>query len=152
MKLKLNSKQFDFEDPDHIIVEKVSNEVFIIKQQQKGSNKLWETKGKRPCKKMERIPQSITSSSSLEGDEPGGVGSTNTRPTVLNRLVRDGELSQVVTNHLRLDLDLVEGLPVVHTNDASNHLWDNDHVPQVGSHWLWLLSLWCLPFLFINPK
>merc|ERR1719400_3050419 len=38
------------------------------------------------------------------------VGGTNTGPTVLHRLVGDGELSQVV----------------------SSHLWDYDHVPEVG--------------------
>ena len=57
-----------------------------------------------------------------------------------------------MTNHLRLDLDLVKGLSIVHSNDASDHLWDNDHVPEVGSHWFWLLTLWCLPFLVINQK
>ena len=38
----------------------------------------------------------------LEWDESGGVGGSDTGPTVLHRLVGDAELSQVVTNHVRL--------------------------------------------------
>jgi hypothetical protein len=38
----------------------------------------------------------------LEGDESGRVGGTDTRATVLDRLVGDGELAQVVSDHLRL--------------------------------------------------
>ena len=52
-----------------------------------------------------------------------------------------------MTNHLRLDLNLVEGLAVVDTNDASDHFWNNDHVAEVSSHWLRLLTSWGLPFL-----
>jgi hypothetical protein len=37
-----------------------------------------------------------------------------------------------VTDHLGLDLDLVELLAGVDTNDAANHLGDNDHVTEVG--------------------
>lgn len=76
------------------------------------------------------------------------MGSTNTRPTVLDWLVRDGELCEVVANHLRLDLNLVEGLAVVDTDDASDHLRHNDHVPEVGPHRLWLLTSRCILFLF----
>lgn len=39
---------------------------------------------------------------SLEGNEAGRVGGTDTGTTVLYRLVGDGELSSVVTNHLGL--------------------------------------------------
>lgn len=49
-----------------------------------------------------------------------------------NRAVRDGELSQVVADHLGLDLNLVEDLSVVDTNDGSNHLGDNNHVSEVS--------------------
>jgi hypothetical protein len=38
----------------------------------------------------------------LQRDESWRVGSSNTGPTVLHRLVWDRELSQVVSNHLRL--------------------------------------------------
>lgn len=38
----------------------------------------------------------------LQRNEAGGVGGSNTRATMLNRLVCNGEFSKVVTNHLRL--------------------------------------------------
>lgn len=38
----------------------------------------------------------------LKRDKPGAVGGTNTWPSMLYWLVGDGELSQVVSNHLRL--------------------------------------------------
>eukprot|EP01084_Bolivina_argentea_P067095 122280_1 len=67
----------------------------------------------------------------LQGDESRRVGRTNTRATVLDGLVRNGELSQVVSNHFGLNFDTVEVLSVVDTDDASDHLRDNNHVPQV---------------------
>merc|ERR1719330_1599276 len=75
----------------------------------------------------------------LEGDESGAVGGTNTRPTVLHGLVGDGELSQVVSNHLWLHLNLCEDLAVVNSNNGASHLWDNDHVPQVSLDHIGLL-------------
>lgn len=44
----------------------------------------------------------------------------------------DGEFTKVVANHLGLDLNLVELLSGVNTDDAADHLGDNDHVTQVG--------------------
>ena len=60
------------------------------------------------------------------------MGSTNTGLTVLHGLVGDGELAQVVADHLRLDLHSIEDLAVVHTDDAADHLGDDDHVTEVG--------------------
>lgn len=37
-----------------------------------------------------------------------------------------------MANHLGLDLDLVELLSGVDTDDGTNHLRDNDHVTKVG--------------------
>lgn len=37
-----------------------------------------------------------------------------------------------MANHLRLDLNLVELLAGVDTNDASNHLGDDNHVSEVS--------------------
>lgn len=37
-----------------------------------------------------------------------------------------------MTNHLRLDLDLVELLAGVDTNNATDHLGNNDHVTKVS--------------------
>uniref|UniRef100_A0A0A9G7S7 40S ribosomal protein S15 n=1 Tax=Arundo donax TaxID=35708 RepID=A0A0A9G7S7_ARUDO len=41
---------------------------------------------------------------SLEGNEPRGVGSTDTGPSMLDRLVADEEFSEVVPNHLRFSI------------------------------------------------
>lgn len=54
-------------------------------------------------------------------------------------ILRDGELSKVVTNHLRLDLDLVELLSRVDTDNGTNHLGDDDHVTEVGADGVGLL-------------
>ena len=67
------------------------------------------------------------------------MGGTDTGATVLDGLVRDGELSKVVANHLGLDLDLVELLSGVDTNDGADHLWDDDHVTEVSLDEIWLL-------------
>ena len=48
--------------------------------------------------------------------------------------------NKVVSNHLRVDLNMVEGLTTLHTNNATDHFWDNDHVPQVGLHQVRLLT------------
>jgi hypothetical protein len=47
-------------------------------------------------------------------------------------LLRDGELGEVVADHLGLDLDLVELLAGVDTNDGTDHLGDDDHVTEVS--------------------
>ena len=47
-------------------------------------------------------------------------------------VLRDRELSQVVADHLRLDLDRVKLLAGVDTDDGADHLGDDDHVTQVG--------------------
>ena len=53
---------------------------------------------------------------------------------MLDGLVRDGELSKVVASHLRLNLNGVEELAVVNTNDRANHLGDDDHVAEMRLH------------------
>lgn len=47
-------------------------------------------------------------------------------------VLRDGEFSKVVANHLGLDFDLVELLARVNTDDGADHLGDNDHVTEVS--------------------
>jgi hypothetical protein len=49
-----------------------------------------------------------------------------------NRLIRNGKLSQIMTNHLSLDFNLVEGLSVIDSNHGADHLGDNNHVSEVG--------------------
>jgi len=67
---------------------------------------------------------------------------------MLDRFIRYGELYKIVVNDLRIDLNLVEGLAIADTNNASNHLRDNDHVAEMGLHWLWLLTRRSILFLF----
>jgi len=77
----------------------------------------------------------------LKRDESGRLSGTNTSGTVLHRLVGDGELTQVVGNHVCLDLHLVENLAIVHADNRANHLREDDHVAQVSLNALRLLSL-----------
>lgn len=49
-----------------------------------------------------------------------------------SNVLRDRKFSQVVSNHLRLNLNLVELLARVDTNYATNHLRDNNHVTEVS--------------------
>jgi hypothetical protein len=68
----------------------------------------------------------------LEGNKLGRVSSTNTGTTVLNGLVRDRELSKIVTSHFRLDFNLVENLTVIDTDDGTNHFRNDDHVTEMS--------------------
>ena len=47
------------------------------------------------------------------------MGGPNAGPPMLHWLTGDGELTQVVANHLQLDFHLVEGLPIVHAHHAA---------------------------------
>ncbi|EEQ38890.1 hypothetical protein CLUG_03016 [Clavispora lusitaniae ATCC 42720] len=69
-------------------------------------------------------------------------GRSVTGSTVSDRSVSDGELTQVVANHLWLDLNGVENLTVVDTNQRTNHFWNNNHVSQVGLDNSRLLVSW----------
>lgn len=77
----------------------------------------------------------------LERNETRRVGSSHTRAAVSDGLVGKRELSQVVTNHVRLDLNRVEILAVVDSNDGTDHLWHNNHAAQMGLDGSWLLTL-----------
>jgi len=77
----------------------------------------------------------------LEWDESSSSGTTQTGTSVLAWLIGDGELTQVVSNHIRLDLNLDVALTVVHTNNGSNHLGEDDLVAHVSLDRLRLLVL-----------
>merc|ERR1711975_204543 len=77
----------------------------------------------------------------LQRHKTGRLSGTNTSGTMLDRLVGDGEFAKVVSDHVSLDLHLVEHLAIVHTNNRSNHLGENDHVAQVSLDALGLLAL-----------
>lgn len=79
----------------------------------------------------------------FEGNETRRVGSTDTGSTVLDGVVRDRELSQVVTDHLWLNLNGVEFLSGVDANDTADHLWDDDHITEVCLDDIWLLVGLC---------
>jgi len=51
---------------------------------------------------------------------------------VLDGFVRAREFSEVVASHLWLDLDRVENLAVVNSDNGTNHFWDNNHVSEVS--------------------
>ena len=70
------------------------------------------------------------------------MGSTDTWSTMLDGLVADRELCKIMTGHLWLDFDAVEHLSIVDANDAADHLWDNDHISQVGLDNSRLLVWW----------
>jgi len=61
---------------------------------------------------------------------------------VLAWLIRDGELSQVVADHVWLNLNLSEVQAVVDTDDRCHHLREDDLVAHVRLDRLWLLQLW----------
>ena len=73
----------------------------------------------------------------LERNETRGVSSSNTRSTVLDGLVRDGEFGEVVSDHLSFDFNRVESFTVVNADNASNHLWHNKHVSEMGFDDCW---------------
>lgn len=99
-------------------------------------------------------------SSLLQRDESRAVGGTNTRATVLDWLVGNGEFAQVVSNHFglgksatkhnsltNLDFDTVENLAVIYTDNTANHLRNNDHVSAVCLNHRRLLSSGGFPLL-----
>lgn len=49
-----------------------------------------------------------------------------------SNVLGDGELGEVVADHLRLDLDLVEHLAGVDADDRADHLGDDNHVTEVS--------------------
>lgn len=119
----------------------------IVTQQNVGSKKMvcFEVEGeKRKKKRVESLRKILVvgylashthiacAQNLLEGNETRRVGGTDTGATVLDGPVGDGELGQVVADHLGLDLDLVELLARVDTNDAANHLRDDNHVTEVS--------------------
>ena len=53
----------------------------------------------------------------LEWDEPGRVGGSDTGSSVFDRLVRNGKLPQVVSDHLRLYSIVYKSTQVVFLHD-----------------------------------
>ena len=82
------------------------------------------------------------SASSLVRGELGGSGSTDTNLAVADGLVGHGELGEIVTNHVGLDLDWVPVLATVALDNRVAHLGDDDAVSEVSLDGLWLLACW----------
>ena len=86
------------------------------------------------CVKLPTFGRSL-----LERDEPGAVCAPNARAPVAHRLVCDREFPEIVADHLGLNLDAIEDLAVVNTDDGADHFGHNDHVAQVRLHGLGLV-------------
>ncbi|CAL3966346.1 unnamed protein product [Diplocarpon coronariae] len=54
-------------------------------------------------------------------------------------VLRDREFSQVVSNHLGLNFNLVKFLSGVDSDNAANHFWNDNHVTEMGLDEVWLL-------------
>ena len=78
---------------------------------------------------------------SLEGDELGTSGGTDTDLTVTNGLVSHGVLAEVVADHVGSDFDGVPVLARVDFGDGTDHLGHDDAVPQVRLHRCRLLAI-----------
>ena len=57
------------------------------------------------------------------------MGGLDTRPALFHRHIGDGELVQVVANHLGLDFHLVEDIAIKDTHHAAHHLWQDGSCP-----------------------
>ena len=79
--------------------------------------------------------------SSLDGDELGASGGTNTDFTVTNGFVGHGVLTEVVTDHISSDLDSVPVLAGVDLTDGTDHLGHDDRVTEVRLDWLGLVTV-----------
>ncbi len=68
------------------------------------------------------------------------VGTAEAGAAVTDGVVGDRELTEVVANHISLDLNQVEDLAVVDSDLSTNHLGDDDHVAEVSLDGLGLLE------------
>jgi hypothetical protein len=68
----------------------------------------------------------------LQWDETGRMSGTDTRATMTNGFVGDGEFSKIMTDHLGFNLDLVKSFPIVNTHHCANHFRYDDHVSKVS--------------------
>ncbi len=62
----------------------------------------------------------------------GSLSGAHTGLTVAAGFVGEGELSQVASDHVELDFDVVEGLSVVDCDVVADHFGEDDGVAEVG--------------------
>ena len=46
--------------------------------------------------------------------------------------VGDGEFSEISSDHIEFDLDFLELFPVIDPDDSTDHLGEDESVPEVG--------------------
>ena len=78
---------------------------------------------------------------SLDGDELGASGSTVTDLTVANGLVGHGVFTEVVTDHVSLDLNGVPVLSGVDLSNGTDHLGHDDAVSEMCLDGLGLFAM-----------
>jgi len=62
----------------------------------------------------------------------GTLGGTDTGLTVAGGFVGDGELTEVTTDHVEFDFDIVEALSIIDGDVVANHLGHHDSISQMG--------------------
>ena len=77
---------------------------------------------------------------SSERDELGTSGGTVSDFTMTNWLVGHGVLTDEITDHVSLDLNLGPVLASVDSCDGSNHLWHDDSVTKMCLDCLGLIT------------
>ena len=92
---------------------------------------------------LTRVKRADRCRCSLDGDELGASGGTNTDLTVANGLVGHGVLTEVVSDHVSSDFDRVPVLSRVDLADGADHLWHDDRVTEVRLDRLGLLTVRC---------
>ena len=97
------------------------------------------------CKQWNIIWFIKTRNNLFQRDKSWRVSSTNTGSAVFNWFIRDGEFSQVMSNHFCFDLHLIKSFAIVNPHDRSNHLWGDNHIPEMRSDSFRLFSLWTRP-------
>ena len=85
----------------------------------------------------------------------GSLGGSDTGLAVAGRLVGEGELAQVASDHIEFDFDGVEGFAVVDSHKVADHLGHDDGISKVGFDGGGLLTglgvLLCLLAFHIEP-
>ena len=78
---------------------------------------------------------------SLDGNELGTSGGTDTDFTVTNGFVSHGVLTEVITNHVSSDLDGVPVLARVNLADGTDHLGHDDGISEMSLDGCGLLAV-----------
>jgi len=69
---------------------------------------------------------------------------SDTSLSVLSGLVSNRKLSQISTDHVELDLDVIKWFSVINSYVVSDHLGQDNSVSEVSLDWNWLLSRYAI--------